>query len=60
MYSNPFQCAVLYLAPLKSEMRDKNEVIQSAMRPGTISDGINTDDTEAVVNIILGIKVCKK
>ena len=50
----------IYLAPLKREIRDRNEVIQSAMRPGTISHGMNTDEIEAAVNIILGIKVCKK
>ena len=52
------QCT--YLAPLKSEMRDRNEVIQRDIRAGTTSGGINTEDAEAMLNIILGINVCKK
>ena len=55
-------CAFLhtYLAPLKSEISERNEVILRAIRPGTMSDGMNTEDAEAMLNIILGINVCKK
>ena len=49
-----------YLAPLKREINERNDVILKAMRPGTISDGMNTEDAEIILNIILGIKVCKK
>ena len=53
-------CIPNYLAPLKREINERNDVILKAMRPGTISDGMNTDDDEIILNIILGIKVCKK
>ena len=53
-------CFHNYLAPLKREINDRNDVILKAMRPGTISDGMKTDDAEIILNIILGIKVCKK
>ena len=49
-----------YLAPLKSEISERNEVIQRAIRPGTMSDGMNKEDAEAMLNIILGINVCKR
>ena len=42
-----------YLAPLNSEINERNDVMQRAIRPGTISDGINTEDAEATLNIIL-------
>ena len=45
-----------YLAPLNSEINERNEVMQRAMRPGTMSDGINTEDAEATLNIILRTK----
>ena len=54
------QCFHNYLAPLKREINERNDVILKAMRPGTISDGMNTEDAEIILNIILGIKVCKK
>ena len=41
-------------------MSDKNKVIHNAIRPGTILDGMNTDEAEAILNIKLGIKVCNK
>ena len=53
-------CFHIYLAPLKREINERNDVILKAMRPGTISDGMKTDDAEIILNIILGIKVCKK
>ena len=53
-------CLHNYLAPLKREINERNDVILKAMRPGTISDGMNTEDAEIILNIILGIKVCKK
>ena len=53
-------CLHNYLAPLKSEINERNDVMLKAIRPGTISDGINTEDAETTLNIILGIKVCKK
>ena len=43
----------MYLAPLKSEINERNDVILKAIRPGTISDGINTEDAETTLNIIL-------
>ena len=42
-----------YLAPLNNEINERNDVMQRAIRPGTISDGINTEDAEATLNIIL-------
>ena len=42
-----------YLAPLNNEINERNDVMQRAMRPGTMSDGINTEDAEATLNIIL-------
>ena len=50
----------MYLAPLKREISDRNVVIQSAMRPGTMSDGMNNDAADDIVSIILGKKVCIK
>ena len=52
--------SISYLAPLKSEINERNDVMLKAIRPGTISDGMNTEDAETTLNIILGIKVCKK
>ena len=46
-------CNKFYLAPLNNEISERNEVMQRAMRPGTMSDGINTEDAEATLNIIL-------
>ena len=45
-----------YLAPLNNEINERNDVMQRAMRPGTMSDGINTEDAEATLNIILRAK----
>ena len=45
---------------MKREISDRNVVIQSAMRPGTISDGMNNDAADDIVSIILGKKVCIK
>ena len=42
-----------YLAPLNNEINERNDVMQRAIRPGTMSDGINTEDAEAMLNIIL-------
>ena len=54
-------CLHNYLAPLKSEINERNDVMLRAIRPGTISsDGMNTEAAEITLNIILGIKVCKK
>ena len=50
----------MYLAPLKREISERNEVIQSDIRPGTIFDGMKTEDAEAILNIKLGTKVCKR
>ena len=58
--TGPSHCLHNYLAPLKREINERNDVILKAMRPGTISDGMNTEDAEIILNIILGIKVCKK
>ena len=52
--------SISYLAPLKSEINERNDVMLKAIRPGTISDGMNTEDAEIILNIMLGIKVCKK
>ena len=41
-------------------MIERNVVIQSAMRPGTMWDGMNTDDADAKLNMKLGMKVCKR
>ena len=46
-----------YLAPLKSEINDKNVVMQRPMRPSTMSEGIKTEAAEAKLSIILGMKV---
>ena len=46
-------CNKFYLAPLNNEINERNDVMQRAMRPGTMSDGINTEDAEAMLNIIL-------
>jgi hypothetical protein len=46
-----------YLAPLNSEINDKNVVMQRPMRPSTMSEGIKTEAAEARLSIILGMKV---
>ena len=46
-------CSYYYLAPLNREINERNDVMQRAMRPGTMSDGINTEEAEATLNIIL-------
>ena len=48
---------VIYLAPLKREISDKNDVIQIPIRPGTTSGGINTEAAEAKQSIMLGMNV---
>ena len=49
-----------YLAPLKSEIKERNEVTHKPIRPGTMSDGIYTDAAEVTLSIILGMKLCRR
>ena len=46
-----------YLAPLKSEIKERNEVMHKPIRPATTSGGMKTEAAEAEVSIMLGIKL---
>ena len=43
------------LAPLKSDIIDKNVVMDKAILPGTRSDGIKFEQAEAMQSIALGM-----
>ena len=45
---------------MNSEIKDKKDVIQIPILPGTTSGGMKTEAAEAMQSIILGINVCSQ
>ena len=57
VFTKPIMYLLTYLAPLKSDTKDKKEVITIPILPGTRSEGMKTEAAEVKQIIILGINV---